>query len=77
MGISPEAQNTENTIHRSNDAQEEGRRGPWSWKGSMQQCRGLSGQGSRRELTGELWEGKGLMGLSGRGKPGKRKSFEM
>ena len=34
---SPEAQNTQDTIHISNDSQEEGRRGPWSWKDLIQQ----------------------------------------
>jgi hypothetical protein len=28
-----------------------GRRGPWSCKGSMPQCRGMPGQGARNELV--------------------------
>ena len=30
-----------------------GRRGPWSWKGSVQQGMGIPGQGSERALIGE------------------------
>ena len=41
--ISLEAWNTHETIHISNDDQEEGRSGPWSWKGSVQQCRTIPG----------------------------------
>ena len=32
------------------------RRGPWSWKGLMQQCRDIPGQESRRGLIGEQGE---------------------
>ena len=39
-GYSPEAWNTQDTIHISNDVQEERMSGPWSWQSSMQQCRG-------------------------------------
>ena len=34
-----------------------GRRGPWSYEGSMPQCRGMSGQESRSEWVGEQGEG--------------------
>ena len=64
-------------MHISNDAQEEERSGPWSWKSSVQQRRGIPGQESRKGLIGEQREGRGLMGLSGGGYPGKGKSFEM
>ena len=57
MNISPEALNTKDTIHISNDSQEEGRRGLWSWKGLIQQCRGIPGQRRRRGLIGE-WKQK-------------------
>ena len=51
-----------------------GRKGPWSWKGSILQCRGIEGQGSRRGLIGNgredgLWDNFG-------GEIGKGKSFE-
>ena len=59
------------------DVQEEGRRDPWSWKGSMQQYRGIPGQGSRRRLIGKQAERRGLMELSGREDPGKGKLFEI
>ena len=77
MDISLESWNTPATIHISNDVQEEGRSDPWFWKGSVYQCRGLPEQGSGKVLIGEQGEGKGLMELSGRGEPGKGKSFEM
>ena len=64
-------------MHISIDAQEEGRSGPSSWKTSVQQCRGIRGQGSGKGWIGEHGEGRGLMGLSGRRDPGKEKSFEM
>ena len=35
-----------------------GRRGPWSWKGSMLQCRAMPGQGRGRGLIGEPGKGK-------------------
>ena len=65
--ISPEALNTQNTINISNDSQEEGRRGPWPWKGLMQHSKALPGQRSGRGLIEEWVEGRGLMGLMGRG----------
>ena len=49
---------------------------PWSWKSSVQQCQGIAGQGSVKGSIGEQGGG-GLMGLSGRGNPGKGKSLEM
>ena len=77
MDISPEALNTQDTINMSNDSQEEGR-GPWFWKGLMQQCRGLSGQRSGRGLIGEFAEeGREVMGLMGSRELGKGKSFGM
>ena len=54
-----------------------GRRGPWSWKNSMQQYKGIPGQGSRRGLIVVQKEGRWLMGFSGRRRPEKGKSFEM
>ena len=77
MDISLKAWNTQDTTHILNDAQEEGRSGSWSWKGSVQQCRGIPEQGSGKGLIGEQQEGRALMGLLGKGDPGKRKSFEM
>ena len=65
MDISLEAWNIQDTIHISNDAQEEGRSGPWSWKGSVQQCREIPGQGSRRGLIGELGRGDVLWDFQG------------
>ena len=41
----------------------------------MQHCLGLPGQRSGRGLIGEWAEGRGLMGLIGRGELGKGKSF--
>ena len=43
----------------------------------MQNCRGLPGQRRERALMGEWAEGRGLMGLMGRGEQGKGKSFGM
>ena len=77
MDISLEACNTQDTMHISNDAQEEGRSGPWSWKDSVEQCRGIPEQGSGKGWTEEQGEGRGHMRLSGRGDPGNRKSLEM
>ena len=71
MDISSEALSTQDTIHISNHSQEEGRRGPWSWKVLIQHCRGLPGQRSGRGLIGEQAEVIGLMGLMGKGEPGK------
>ena len=72
-----EAWNTQDTIHISNDVQEEGRSGPWFWKGSVQQCREIPEQGSAKGWMGVQGDGRGLMGLWGSWKPGKGKSFEM
>jgi hypothetical protein len=36
-----------------------GRRGPWSCEGSMPQCRGMPGSGSRNAWVGEQGEGEG------------------
>ena len=72
-----EAWNNEDTIPISNKAHTEGRRGPWSWKGSVQQCSRIPGQGSRKGWIGEQGERRGLMELSERGDLGKRKSLEM
>ena len=43
----------------------------------MQQCRVTPGKGSGKGWIGEQGDASGLMGLSGRGDPGKGKSFEM
>ena len=43
--------------------------------GLMQHCREWPGHRSGRGLIGEWAEGRGLMGLMGRGKTGKGKSF--
>ena len=43
----------------------------------MQQCSGITGQEIGKGWIGEQGEGRGLMGLSGRGDPGKGKSLEM
>ena len=40
---------------------------PGPGKDSVQQCRGIPGQGSGKGWIGERGEGRGLMGLSGRG----------
>ena len=77
MDINPEAMNTQDTTHITNDSQEEGRRGPWYWKGLMQHCRALLGQRIGRGWIGEQPDGRGFMGLMGRGQPGKGKSFGM
>ena len=66
-GYSPETWKTQDTIHISNDVQEEGRRDPWSWKCSMQQCRGIPGQGSRRGLIGKSSREEGLCDFQGWG----------
>ena len=58
MDINLEAHNTQETILISNDAQEEGRRGLWFWKGLMQQFGGIPGQESRRGLNVQQGEGK-------------------
>jgi len=44
-----------------------GRRGPWSYQGSMPQCRGMSGQGGGREWVGR-W--KSILIEAGRGERG-------
>ena len=43
----------------------------------MHQSRGIPGQGSRRGLIRGQLEGRGLMALSVKGDPEKRKSFEI
>ena len=53
-----------------------GRRGPWSCEGSMLQCRGLPGPGSRCGWVGEQGKGQGDRGFS-KGKLGKGITFEM
>ena len=53
-----------------------GRRGPWSCEGSMPQCRGMSGQGSRSGMVGEQGEG-GWNSEFLEGKPRKGITFEM
>jgi hypothetical protein len=53
-----------------------GRRGSWSYEGSMPQCRGMPGQGSRSGWVGEQWEGGWNRGFS-EGKLGKGITFEM
>ena len=50
MDISLEAWNTQDTMHISNDVQEEGRSGLQSCKSSVQQSLGIPGQSS-----GKLW----------------------
>jgi hypothetical protein len=52
------------------------RRGLWSCEGSMPQCRGMSGQGSRSGYVSEQGEGGWNRGFS-EGKPGKGITFEM
>ena len=44
-------------------------------KGLIEHCR-LQGQRYERGLIGEWTEGRELIGLMGRGRPGKGKSFE-
>jgi hypothetical protein len=53
-----------------------GKRGPWFCEGSMPQCRGMPGQGSRSRWVGEQGEGERDRGFSKR-KPGKGITFEM
>ena len=77
MDISLEAWNTQNTIHISNDVQEEGMSGPWSWKDSVHQCRKMPEQGSGKGYMVEQAEGRRLIGLLERRDQGKLKSFEM
>ena len=61
----PRSSEYQDTIHISNDAQEEGRRAPWSWKGSMLQCRGIPRQGNGRRLLGYRGRGEGLWDFPG------------
>ena len=72
-----ETLNTQEIIYILNDVQKAQRSGPWFWKDSVQQYRGIPEQGSRKGYMGKQVEGRGLMGLPGSGKPEKRKSFEM
>jgi hypothetical protein len=53
-----------------------GKRGPWSCEGSMSQCRGMAGPGSRSGWVGEQGEGAGDRGFS-EGNPGTGITFEM
>jgi hypothetical protein len=53
-----------------------GRNGPWSCEGSMPQCRGMPGPGSRSGWVGEPGVGGGDRGFS-EGKPGKGITLEM
>ena len=51
------------------------RKGPWSYEGSMPQCRGMPGQGSRNEWVGkqeERWDR-----MLSEGKSRKKITFEM
>ena len=74
--ISPEALNTQDTISIPNDSHEEVRRGPWSWKGRIQHCRGVPGQRKRKEVIGEWVERSGFMGHMGRGDLGRGNHLE-
>jgi hypothetical protein len=59
-----------------------GRRVPWSWEGSMPQCKEMPGQGVRSGLVGQWWST--LIEAGGRewdrgfveGKSGKGITFE-
>ena len=77
MDISPEALNSQDTIHISNDSQEKGRRGQEQEKA----CSCIVGEHQDREvgggMRGEWAEGRGLRELMGRGEPGKGKSYGM
>ena len=77
MDISLETLNTQDIIHILNDVQVEQKSGPWFWKDSVQQYKAKPKQGSGKAWMGEQGEGRGLMGLLGRGEPEKGKSFEM
>ena len=77
MDISLETLNTQDIIYILNYVQEERRGGPWFWKDSVQQYRGIPEQGNGKGWMGEQGEGRGLMGLSGSWGPEKRKSFEI
>jgi hypothetical protein len=50
-----------------------GRRSPWSYEGSMPQCKGMPGPGSRSGWVGEQGEDRGVF----KEKPGKGIIFEM
>ena len=52
-----------------------GRRGPWSCEGSMSQCRGMPGPGSRSGSVGE--QGEGGIGNFWKGKQERGMTFEM
>ena len=77
MDISLETWNTQDIIQILNDVQEEWLSGPWFWKDSVQQCRGIPEQGSRKELMEEQGEGRVLMGLARSGDPERGKSFDI
>ena len=49
---------------------------PWSYEGSMPQCRGIPGSGNRCGWVGEQGDGGWDRGFSER-KPGKGTTFEM
>jgi hypothetical protein len=53
-----------------------GKRDPWSCEGSMSQCRGMPGQGSRSGWVGKQGE-RGWDKRFLKGKPGKQLAFEM
>jgi hypothetical protein len=53
-----------------------GRRGPWSWEGSMPQCSRIPRQGSGNGWVGEQWE-EGWDRRFSEGKPGKGIILEM
>jgi hypothetical protein len=53
-----------------------GRRGPWSWEGSIPQCSGMPGPGSGSGWVGEQGEGEEDRWFS-EVKQGKGITFEM
>ena len=53
-----------------------GRRGPWSYEGSMPQYRGMPGPGSRSGWVGKQGSGEGNRGFL-EGNLGKRITFGM
>ena len=73
MDISLETLNTQDIIHKLNDVQKEWRSGPWFWKDSVQEYRGIPEQGNGKGWMEEQGDGRGLMGLAGSGDPEKGK----